>query len=560
MPNLETKFVAANTLIDLEKKEGQLNLMGMNEEIYQKELFLKKTRQEIFYTRRYSEKKKLKVLEQKGRIELKEILLKNDFAKSEAEQMAEWNPFDPINAATFFDSMTMFGFKDGFDIIIGNPPYIFTRDADFSKDFKEYISKYYFSHLSPNEKKSKANQSGKINLFALFIMRGLFEAKKHGLLSYIVPNNLLRTTTYDLIRKYLLDNSKIEELVDLGSNVFDNVTASTIIIRISKIKFNPDHEIKIITEIKNLECCDFTLSKIEQKQFIGNISYTFNLFANSRTSNLLSKISNNKIELGKYCIDIIEGIVAHKYLINDYKTKDNEPLLEGKTIRRYGLNSIKKYITWHVNEIHRTRPDYLWASPQKIVIQRISGGLYPLTATIDNNKYKTFASVNNLLLKTEYNHEYEFFLALINSKIINWFYANSFSNNSTLTVNISKTFLEKLPIIDVSDSIKEIIKYFVCITIKTKEINQDVISEFFEQLIDAIVYELYLKEIIQNAECQILKHLTDLPELNKSYDQIKNLKIINSVYYKLKNLDHPVSVAMKKMQEIDEVKIFEGKL
>jgi adenine-specific DNA-methyltransferase len=118
--------------------------------------------------------------------------------------------------------------------------------------------------------------------------------------------------------------------------------------------------------------------------------------------------------------------------------------------------------------------------PKKIVIQRISGGTNPLTATIDINRYRALNSVNRLLLKEKYETHYEFILALINSKVINWFYANSFSNNSELTVNISKTFLEKLPIIDFnadkSQSIKKLVQYVM--VLKENELD----TSFFEHL------------------------------------------------------------------------------
>jgi hypothetical protein len=61
-----------------------------------------------------------------------------------------------------------------FDIVIGNPPYVFTRDVDFGLDFKRYVQDAYFSRLAKDNIsiKTKANQSGKINLFALFILNG----------------------------------------------------------------------------------------------------------------------------------------------------------------------------------------------------------------------------------------------------------------------------------------------------------------------------------------------------------------------------------------------------
>lgn len=80
-----------------------------------------------------------------------------------------------------------------------------------------------------------------------------------------------------------------------------------------------------------------------------------------------------------------------------------------------------------------------------------------------------------------------------------------------------------------------------------------------------MVYELYFPEAIQNANCEVLKHLNNLPELiarpsgGKEGQDEKNLKTIEKVYKELSDPKHPVSVALQKMQEVEEVKIIEGK-
>ncbi len=121
MPNLETKFVAANTLIGLDKPQ-QMTLMAGDVVKLEKELG--GIRRKIFFTRKYSEKKILKKKEKAKREELQIALTQSGFSKNVAGQMAGWNPFDPMQSAKFFDPETMFGFKDGFDVVIGNPPYI----------------------------------------------------------------------------------------------------------------------------------------------------------------------------------------------------------------------------------------------------------------------------------------------------------------------------------------------------------------------------------------------------------------------------------------------------
>jgi hypothetical protein len=358
------------------------------------------------------------------------------------------------------------------------------------------------------------------------------------------------------VRKYLLEHSKINEIVDLGSGVFDNVTASTILFRISNEKEISNNLTKIVKDIKDIEKHEYSITFIKQSQFLENVSYTFNFFADSSTNHLLNKISEEKNDLGIFCVDIIEGIVAHKHLISESKIKNSFPLVEGKTIKKYGLHPLKKFITWKTEEIHRTRPDYLWNAPKKIIIQRISGGSNPLVATLDLDGYKTFASVNNLLLKDKYVSQYELILALINSKVINWYYANSFSNNSELTVNISKTFLEKLPIVNFDADKNKSIKKIVVYVLHLIKQNQD--STFFERLIDAMVYELYFPDEIKAADAEVLKHLTALPEIKDEWTDEKKLAVIEKVYKELSDSTHPASIAMAKQKNVPAVRIIEG--
>jgi type I restriction-modification system DNA methylase subunit len=556
LPNLETKFVAANTLIGLDKPQlgGQISLK--NPEIENLENDLKALRHQYFNARTRKEKLACQKKDRDLRKKISVLLIKDGWASASAKQVASFDPYDQNVSSPFFDPEWMFGIMEGFNVVMGNPPYIFTRDADFTDNFKKYIDKKYFSILATKDKKSKANQSGKINLFALFILRGLFECQRKGTLMYIVPNNLLRTTTYDLVRKYLLEHSKINEIVDLGSGVFDNVTASTILFRISNEKEISNNLTKIVKDIKDIEKHEYSITFIKQSQFLENVSYTFNFFADSSTNHLLNKISEEKNDLGIFCVDIIEGIVAHKHLISESKIKNSFPLVEGKTIKKYGLHPLKKFITWKTEEIHRTRPDYLWNAPKKIIIQRISGGSNPLVATLDLDGYKTFASVNNLLLKDKYVSQYELILALINSKVINWYYANSFSNNSELTVNISKTFLEKLPIVNFDADKNKSIKKIVVYVLHLIKQNQD--STFFERLIDAMVYELYFPDEIKAADAEVLKHLTALPEIKDEWTDEKKLAVIEKVYKELSDSTHPASIAMAKQKNVPAVRIIEG--
>jgi type I restriction-modification system DNA methylase subunit len=407
-------------------------------------------------------------------------------------------------------------FKNGgFDVVIGNPPYVFTRDVDWSDEVKNYFwSKF---EISKGDDKSRKNQSGKINLYILFIIKSTELLNKNGCLSFIIPNGLLRTTTYDTARKFILERTSIERIVDLKDGVFEGVTASTIIINL--LNNNKKRDTLIIDANCKIDgyVDENKTTKITQSNFLNNVSHTFSLYINPLEQNLFTKISNSAFFLKDIIEDIIEGIVAHKEFISDKKlSSEYKPMLEGKDIKKFQTNFGGNYVLFDRKKIHRARPDYVWEANKKIVIQRISGGKSPLVSTIDIEKYKAFASTNLLLIKENLvkKYPYELICALINSKLWNFYYSKNFSNGSNLTVNISKTFLEMLPLPKIpNEEIVNKISSFVenqltlneeiktaTLDTKKEQIKQKI--EYNEDKINSLVYQLYelTKEEIELVE------------------------------------------------------------
>lgn len=410
----------------------------------------------------------------------------------------------------------------GFDVVIGNPPYVFVKYVDWADDVKDYFSSNY--DITNKDNKSKSNQSGKINLYTLFIFRAIKLLKENGLFSFIVPNGLLRTTTYDMARKFILDNYHIDLIADLKDGVFKGVTAPTIIFKFSKSHSNDDTKIIdancLVDGFVNESKCHY----INQSIFLENTSYTFSIFSNPKETVLFKKMESYNKYLGEITSEIIEGIVCKKEQI--LLEKPNDPLcrkfLEGKNIKKYKIDFNNKYIIFDRKKLHRARPDEVWNSDKKIIIQRISGGLHPIVAALDTENYYSFASTNLILIRDDFRdiYSYELICALLNSKLINFYYVKNFTNASTLTVNISKTFLEKipLPLIDLNNK-------------EDKEVNDKIVT-----LVDNI--------IALNKNLSVEKNPNSITMLNRQINAVD--KQIDSLVYKLYNLSD------------EEVKIIEG--
>ena len=395
-------------------------------------------------------------------------------------------------------------FQEGnFDVIISNPPYVFTRDVEFQEQFKNYVTENYLN-ASDSISKSHARQSGKVNLYALFLVKSVKLLKNHGLFGFIIPNNILRTTTYDIIRKFILDNCKILKIVDLGAGIFEGVTASTIILILEKendkIK-RGKNKVTVYSDINDLSY----KKEIEQREFLDNTSYAFNITLDKEERKVFDKIEEDSISLGEETKYIIEGIVGsrEKDVVDSPINEKCKKFLVGKDIGRYNIEYKGKYIIYDKKRLHRARPEEVFTS-NKIIIQRISGGNRPLVCVLDNQKYYTFASTNLLLLKDNSKFNLEYITGLLNSKLVNYYYANKFTNKSNLTVNISRTYLEQLPIKQISETnqqyITKLVDKMISLnkelnkignknTSETAKLKQEI--EKIDQEIDEFVYKIY---------------------------------------------------------------------
>ena len=372
---------------------------------------------------------------------------------------------------------------------------------------KDYLKNHYLQYRSADGS-SLARQAGKINLFAIFILKGIKLLKEKGIFSFIVPNNILRTTVYDTVRGHILTHSKIDHIVDLKANVFAGVTASTIILNIINIEPNKEHFVNIIDNNINGEISNIVNNKINQTQCLLNPSYVIDLFISDKERQVFQKINDLSVQLSQL-LHVRNGIATYKNMAEIYVTPINKqckPILFGRDIKRYGHSKSKKFVNYVPEKLLRARDEKIFLSDEKLVMQRI-GGI--LVTTLDENQYYTFNSVNNLLLKDNIVYNLKYLLALINSKLLRKYYIMNFSNNSSLTVNISKTFLDVLPIrpIDFSNPSDvelhdQMVSHVERMLDLNKRVNGEGISsqekkvlqkqiEITDNQIDRLVYKLY---------------------------------------------------------------------
>ena len=139
LPNLETRFVAADSLLGL-SRPAQLRL-GQTGAVKELQWKLDANRERHFNASTRQRKLYYRQEDARLRKELAAALRQADFSAGDANKIAAWDPYDQNTSADWFDSEYMFGVTDGFDIVIGNPPYVESRNSLLSDDMKEsYLS------------------------------------------------------------------------------------------------------------------------------------------------------------------------------------------------------------------------------------------------------------------------------------------------------------------------------------------------------------------------------------------------------------------------------------
>jgi len=254
LPNLETKFISANALIGLnipvrpegkpQKRVGSINTNELEES-------LKKLRHRYFRIGTKEEKIQLQEEDKKIRERIKEVLIKNGFPAETADKIAHFDIFDPDASADWFDPEWMFGVTDGFDIVIGNPPYVRQEKIKAIKPILEKQNYEVFTSTA--------------DLYVYFYEKGYQLLKDQGILAYITSNKWMRAKYGEKLRKFLKEKTAILEIIDFsGYKVFEQ-TVDTNILIFRKQKPRKEHIFRFLEVKGDIEDIEEYLRKGKSK-------------------------------------------------------------------------------------------------------------------------------------------------------------------------------------------------------------------------------------------------------------------------------------------------------
>ena len=324
--------------------------------------------------------------------------------------------------------------EQGFDVIIGNPPYVRPHKIPLS------IKKYFWDFFKVFKEKS--------DIYNCFIQRGIDIVAEKGVISYIVSNTWLSLQSFRELRKYMLDNCKIISLVILPKKVFQDATVETIIFIMEKNNNQKERENNNILLIRyNEKENQFEkIKEVPQKEFIDDPNYAFTLKWTKVYSQIISKISEDSVLLGKI-VDIRNGIATGddpKFIIQSKERKEDKKVLYGEDIGRYYVDYRGIYIRYlpeqmieHRKTARPASPDW-FEIPEKILIHQVGGAKIKACLDLDMY-YSTISTIVMRPLSKEY--DLKFILALLNSKLMSYWYKNQ---SVTSTVKVDE--LRKIPV------------------------------------------------------------------------------------------------------------------
>ncbi len=373
----------------------------------------------------------------------------------------------------------------GFDVIIGNPPYLSTEkglinEVEYFKEKYQTMEKIY-------------------DIFGLFIEKSFNLLKEGGYIGFIIPNTILQNDSFSKLRKYILNNSQIICIDNYKDGVFNKVVVPTTIIILRKNKNNKDNKTKI-NLYENNKLIKNVL--IKQSIFLEQAFCRFNISMDKNFDKIKRKIFENSFKLNEI-LKIQEAIKTG----NDNNFISDEPeenfknqkiLLKGRDIERYLIIS-ERYINYDIDNLKRPGKEEVFKLPEKLYIRRISNKI--ISVLDDKQRYAVHTLYTGVLINK--NYFYKFVLALLNSSLFTYLYSNLYPFKGNIFPEIRIGNLGELPVKKIKKiEQKKIVKLVDTILDLSKRLQNNLVNsdkgnnikkeiERIDKEINQKVYELY---------------------------------------------------------------------
>lgn len=582
LPNLEFKFVTTDALLKLPEEKDFGGLFNSNDDLEQ----LKQIR--LDYLQSYGEhKNELKAEFKRIQDKILKQQIKSGVAdvNSRAFLISSWNPFSN-EKVDWFDPLWMYGVND-FDIVIGNPPYVEHKKL-----------KHIASKLKPMYKV----YTGSSDLSVYFFERAFELLCDNGSLNFISTNKFFNTGYGRALRSYLIDKS-ITSITNFEQvEVFKGILVSSVIYLSENKKTTVGnnfeyHEFKNETGWKtNFE---EKLKLRKRKYYQNSLSDAEWVFLQGNESEIKEKIEKAGVPLKDIPgVEIKRGVTTgfDPAFIIDKETKDYldsdiiEPLILGRDIKKYKLDSKERFLInshngqkGYANRINliseypkvyeylkkiddeneqkvskRTDIGDHWTNLRACAfldLFELNKIVWPLTAdqwgfALDTERH--FLTSGAFFLVSE-KYSLKTLLAILNSKVLEYYFRFIGVMTAGGAFTLKKATIELLPIAvnKYTNTFEALVDYILLAFSTKKSINEHVsnnhVIQLFEEVIDALVYELYFEEDFKKAGIEFMRYAQRDFKSIEGKDEKEAIEIIEKVYQTLRQKDNEIRNNLKLM-------------
>ena len=530
LPNLETRFLTANTLIGL---TAQRMLTSNTARDLEREL--SNNRERHFHATTRQRKREYQRKDKQLRSELAAELKSMGTPADDAEKIAQWDPYDQNATTNWFDSEWMFGITEGFDVVIGNPPYL-----------KEQNNKSVFEPIIKNQWGKQWHQ-GKMDYWYFFLHKAIDIVSKSGVVSYITSRYWLNSSGAKKLIRRIKDELSFISFVDIGKlKVFDEVVGQHMVAVYIKDR-NRDEFI-----YKRLQNNLIDLNKMENTDNL-HLKELKNSTIYSNQDEILVENEQmqleNVIRLGEIC-DVSQGVVEapdriskkalEKTPVENVQVGDGVFVLTQREVDCLRLNAEeRKVLKKYVNPMNVFRYGVKWHDKyliysDKYIKKEIEGDeqfarlknhldKFQMLITSSNGPYgihrprqdKYFTSAKIIfknmfkqpeftydtselffgfsfssIIEKEKNYDLKYVLAILNSNFaLYWYQVNCKKRGAGFDVGVGK--IRDFPIAKTPREQQEPLIILVDKILEAKRKDPDADTSNLENEVDKLVYTLY---------------------------------------------------------------------
>ena len=600
LPNLETKIVAADTLIGKKEPDesGMTSLANDlfdNPEIDILEKELKVIRHNHFNARNPDEKESIRKQDKTLRDKISALVKQQDGNATRSSQLSSWDPYNQNHNAVFFDNEWMYGITDGFDIVIGNPPYVQIQKFSGKQIQKDWQKENYDTFVKTGD------------IYSLFYEKGNQLLRNGGVLAFITSNKWMRANYGKATRKYFAENTKPFTLIDFGGyKVFESATVDTNILIFQRNTSNK----------KPLTACtvgkDFNDST-DIAEYINdngvqleNLTEDSWIISSKEEFAIKKRIEEIGTPLKDWDVSINYGIKTgfnEAFIINSAKkdeliAKDPKsaeiikPILRGRDIKRYkaefadlwlinshngytdndtqkrippinmdGYTAIKEHLDNYWDKLEKRQDKGVTpynlrncAYLKEFEKEKISWGNLCLSSQFSIIKSKLFLSAPAPLISPAN----KYFLSILNSKVgDNYIRSRGVTRNGGY-FEYKPMFIEYLPIPKIPNPQQLPFEILVDCILFAKENDMEIEAGTFESVIDGMVYDLYFEGEMKKANCYITDRITEVIKPFKADDSDEFKTEYIKKLYKFCQNDKTVFRGLIHRRTVKVVKIING--